>query len=30
MTSEGRKQLARELREFDQVMGAIARVIEAV
>jgi len=30
LTSEGRKQLARELREFDQVMGAIARVIEAV
>jgi DNA-binding PadR family transcriptional regulator len=30
LTSEGRKQLARELREFGQVMGAIARVIEAV
>src|ERR1051326_6620707 len=30
LTSEGRKQLARELREFDQVMGAIARVIEAI
>ena len=30
LTSDGRKQLARELREFDQVMGAIARVIEAV
>ena len=29
LTSEGHKQLARELREFDQVMGAIARVIEA-
>ena len=30
LTPDGRKQLARELREFDQVMGAIARVIEAV
>ena len=30
LTSDGRKQLARELREFDEVMGAIARVIEAV
>jgi transcriptional regulator len=30
LTLEGRKQLARELREFDQVMGAIARVIEAL
>src|SRR5205823_13818854 len=30
LTPAGRKQLARELREFDQVMGAIARVIEAV
>jgi PadR family transcriptional regulator PadR len=30
LTSEGRKQLARELREFDQVMRAITRVIEAV
>src|SRR5437868_13769638 len=30
LTSDGRKQLARELREFDQVMGAIARVIESV
>src|SRR5205085_11199196 len=30
LTAAGRKQLARELREFDQVMGAIARVIEAV
>jgi PadR family transcriptional regulator, regulatory protein PadR len=27
---EGRQQLAKELREFDQVMGAIARVIEAI
>lgn len=30
LTADGRKQLDRELREFDQVMGAIARVIEAV
>src|SRR6202011_2901054 len=30
LTAEGRKQLDRELREFDQVMGAIARVIETV
>jgi DNA-binding PadR family transcriptional regulator len=30
LTADGRKQLAKELREFDQVMGAIARVIEAV
>src|SRR5881396_2343203 len=30
LTPQGRKQLARELREFEQVMGAIARVIEAV
>src|SRR6266851_10075677 len=30
LTPHGRKQLARELREFGQVMGAIARVIEAV
>jgi PadR family transcriptional regulator, regulatory protein PadR len=30
LTSLGRKQLTRELREFDLVMGAIARVIEAV
>ena len=30
LTIEGRKQLARELRAFDHVMGAIARVIEAV
>ncbi len=30
LTPEGRKQLGRELREFDVVMGAIARVIEAV
>jgi transcriptional regulator len=30
LTPEGRKQLARELREFDEVMGAIARVIEAL
>src|SRR5882762_7411315 len=30
LTPDGRKQLAREVRDFDQVMGAIARVIEAV
>ena len=30
LTPAGRKQLAHELREFGQVMGAIARVIEAV
>ena len=30
LTPQGRKQLARELREFEQLMGAIARVIEAV
>ena len=30
LTPDGRKQLARELRQFDQVMGAIARVIEAI
>ncbi len=30
LTRDGRKQLARELQEFDQTMGAIARVIEAV
>jgi DNA-binding PadR family transcriptional regulator len=30
LTPTGRKQLAHELREFGQVMGAIARVIEAV
>ena len=30
LTPEGRKQLARELREFDQVISAISRVIEAV
>jgi transcriptional regulator len=30
LTPDGREQLARELREFNQVMGAIARVIEAV
>jgi PadR family transcriptional regulator PadR len=30
LTPDGRKQLARELSEFDRVMGAIARVIEAV
>ena len=30
LTPDGRKQLTRELREFDQVMGAIARVIEAI
>lgn len=30
MTADGRKQLARELREFDRVMTAIGRVIEAI
>src|SRR6476619_4750132 len=30
LTPYGRKQRARELREFGKVMGAIARVIEAV
>ena len=30
LTPDGRKQLARELRDFNQVMGAIVRVIEAV
>jgi transcriptional regulator len=30
LTRQGRAQLAWELREFDQVMSAIARVIEAV
>ena len=30
LTPEGRKQLAKELRQFDYVMGAIAKVIEAV
>src|SRR5438552_16458723 len=30
LTPEGRIQLTHELREFGQVMGAIARVIEAV
>jgi transcriptional regulator len=30
LTPDGRKQLGRELREFGLVMGAIARVIEAV
>ncbi|HKD04328.1 MAG TPA: PadR family transcriptional regulator [Bryobacteraceae bacterium] len=30
LTPEGRKQLARELKEFDQVIAAISRVIEAV
>src|SRR5882724_10265804 len=30
MTPEGKKQLARELRAFDRVMTAIARVIEAI
>jgi PadR family transcriptional regulator PadR len=30
LTPAGRKQLTLELREFGQVMGAIARVIEAV
>lgn len=30
LTKQGRAQLARELREFDRVMSAIARVIEAV
>jgi PadR family transcriptional regulator, regulatory protein PadR len=28
LTPEGRKQLTHELREFDRVMGAIARVIQ--
>ena len=28
LTPEGRKQMARELNEFDRVMAAIARVIE--
>jgi len=30
LTPEGRKQLTHELREFDRVMAAIGRVIEAV
>ena len=30
LTPEGRKQLARELHEFETVMSAIGRVIEAV
>ncbi len=30
LTPEGRKQLVKELREFGNVMGAIARVIEGV
>lgn len=30
LTPEGRKQLARELRNYQQVSGAIAKVIEAV
>ena len=30
MTPEGRKQLARELRDYQQVSGAIARVIQTV
>ena len=30
LTPDGRKQLSTELREFDKVMGAIARVIEAI
>jgi transcriptional regulator len=30
LTPEGRKQLTQELRDFDRVMAAIARVIEAV
>src|SRR3984893_8026019 len=30
LTPDGRKQLSSELREFDRVMGAIARVIEAL
>jgi PadR family transcriptional regulator PadR len=30
LTPAGRKQLARELRQFDHVIGAIVRVIEAV
>jgi PadR family transcriptional regulator PadR len=28
LTPEGRKQMARELHEFDRVMAAIARVVE--
>ena len=28
LTPEGRKQMAREVKEFDRVMAAIARVIE--
>jgi PadR family transcriptional regulator PadR len=30
LTAEGRKQMARELREYKLVSGAIARVIEAI
>ena len=30
LTSDGRKQLAREMQRFDRVMGAILRVIKAV
>jgi transcriptional regulator len=30
LTAEGRKQMARELNEFERVMAAIARVIEPV
>src|ERR1700749_2689368 len=30
LTQDGRKQLALELREFGQVIGAISRVIEAI
>jgi len=30
LTPEGRKQLARELREFERVMAAITRVIQTV
>ncbi|HSM77012.1 MAG TPA: PadR family transcriptional regulator [Bryobacteraceae bacterium] len=30
LTPEGRKQLTRELRHFDRVMGAISRVIQEV
>jgi hypothetical protein len=30
LTPQGRKQMARELNEFERVMAAITRVIEAV
>lgn len=30
LTAEGRKQLARELRDYQHVASAIARIIEAV